>query len=75
MLKMFCKRTMAKCLFFKRNQDKELRIWILWVDDLLMVGMPIVALQAKKNMMKQFECDDIGKLEEFLGNKIEIDYD
>jgi hypothetical protein len=26
-------------------------------------------------MMKQFECDDVGKIEEFLGNKIEVDYD
>jgi hypothetical protein len=26
-------------------------------------------------MMKQFECDDVGKIEEFLGNKIEINCD
>jgi hypothetical protein len=35
-------------------------------------GKPSVI--AKNDMMRQFECDDVGKIEEFLGNKIEIDY-
>jgi hypothetical protein len=34
---------------------------------------PNVVTKAKDNMMRQFECDDVGKVQEFLGNKIEID--
>jgi hypothetical protein len=45
------------------------------VDDLLLVGKASVVTRAKNNMMKQFECDDVGNIEEFLGNKIEINYD
>jgi Reverse transcriptase (RNA-dependent DNA polymerase) len=74
MVKMFYKRSKADpCLFFKRNQDKELSIWISWVDDLLTIGKPSVVTKAKNDMMRQFECDDVGKVQEFLGNKIEID--
>jgi Reverse transcriptase (RNA-dependent DNA polymerase) len=74
MVKMFYKRSKADpCLFFKRNQDKELSIWILWVDDLLTIGKPSVITMAKHDMMCQFECDNVGKIE-FLGNKIEIDH-
>jgi hypothetical protein len=61
-------------LIFKQNQEKELSIWISWVDDLLTVGKASVVTRAKNDMMKQFECNNVGKIEEFLGNKIEIDY-
>jgi hypothetical protein len=43
------------------------------VDDLLTIGKPSVVTKAKNDMMHQFECDDVGKIQEFLGNKIEID--
>jgi Reverse transcriptase (RNA-dependent DNA polymerase) len=75
MLKMFYKWSKADpCLFFKWNQDKELSIWILWVDDLLTVGKTSVVTKDKNDMLKQFKCNDVGKIEEFLGNMIEIDY-
>jgi Reverse transcriptase (RNA-dependent DNA polymerase) len=75
MVKMFYKQSKADpCLFFKQNQDKELSIWILWVDDLLVIGKPSVITKAKNDMMRQFECDNVGQVEEFLGNKIEIDH-
>jgi Reverse transcriptase (RNA-dependent DNA polymerase) len=75
MVKMFYKQSKADpCLFFKQNQEKELSIWILWVDDLLTVGKASVVTRAKNDIMKEFECDDVGKIEEFLGNKIEIEY-
>jgi hypothetical protein len=37
-----------------------------------MVGSEQVARKAKEDMNKHFYCN---KIEEFLGNKIEIDYD
>jgi hypothetical protein len=38
------------------------------------VGKPSVVTRAKNDMMRQNECDNVGKIKEFLGNKIEIDY-
>jgi Reverse transcriptase (RNA-dependent DNA polymerase) len=61
------------CLFYKRNKDNDLSIWISWVDDLLTIGKPNVIEDAKKNMMKEFDCDDVGELEEFIGCKIVVD--
>jgi Reverse transcriptase (RNA-dependent DNA polymerase) len=76
MLKMCYSQSKANlCLFFKQNKKNELSIWISWVDDLLTVGKDQVAQVAKEEMKKHFDCDDIGKLEEFLGNKIEIDFE
>jgi hypothetical protein len=47
MLKMFYKQSKANpWLFFKQNQEKELSIWILWVDDLLTVGKSSVVKNA-----------------------------
>jgi hypothetical protein len=59
------------CLFYKRNKDNDLSIWISWVDDLLTIGKPNVI--DKMDMMKEFDCDDVGELEEFIGCKIVID--
>jgi hypothetical protein len=41
---------------------------------LLTIGKPSVVTKAKNDMMRQFECDNVSKIEEFLGNKIEIDH-
>jgi hypothetical protein len=38
-----------------------------------MVGKPSVVTRAKNDIMQRLECDDVGNIEEFLGNKIEID--
>jgi Reverse transcriptase (RNA-dependent DNA polymerase) len=62
MLKMCYSRSKADpCLFFKRNKENELSIWISWVDDLMTVGKHQVARKAKEDMKKQFDCDDVGK--------------
>jgi hypothetical protein len=65
-MKMFYNQSKADpCLFLKQNQEKERSIWILWVDDLLTVSASVIT-RAKNDMMKQFECDNVGKIEEFL---------
>jgi hypothetical protein len=61
------------CLFYKRDKNKDLSIWISWVDDLLNVGKPHVIAKAKEQMKKEFDCDDVGEMTEFIGCKIDID--
>jgi hypothetical protein len=39
------------CLFYKRNKNNDLTIWIWWVEDLLTIGKPNVIEEAKKNVM------------------------
>jgi Reverse transcriptase (RNA-dependent DNA polymerase) len=58
------------CLFYKRNKKNNLSIWISWVDNLLTTGQPNVIEEVRKNMIKEFDCDDVGELEEFIMCKI-----
>jgi Reverse transcriptase (RNA-dependent DNA polymerase) len=60
------------CLFFKRVNG-GLNIWISWVDNLLHVGEAKVNEKEKEEFKKEFDCDDVGKLIEFMGAKIVID--
>jgi hypothetical protein len=61
------------CLYYKRTKGGELSIWISYIDDLLTVGKEHVVDTAKENMMKQFDCEDVGDLQEYIGCKLEID--
>ncbi len=44
---------------------------ISWMDDNMIVGPSNLVMKLKKELMKQFECDDCGELTEYIGNKIE----
>jgi Reverse transcriptase (RNA-dependent DNA polymerase) len=61
------------CLFFKQV-DGSLNIWISWVNDLLNVGKAKVNEKEKEEFKKKFDCNDVGKLTEFVGVKIVIDW-
>jgi hypothetical protein len=37
----------------------------------MILGPSHLVMQIKNNLMKQFECDDCGHLEEYVGNKID----
>ena len=68
---MGCGRNKADpCLYFKWVNNKLL-MWMSWIDDYLYCGQEQDALQARDDMKKRFECDDVGPLEEFVGCKIE----
>jgi hypothetical protein len=60
-------------LFYKRDKNKDLSIWTLWVDDLLNVGKPHVIAKAKEHIKKEFDCDDVSEMTEFIGCKIDLD--
>jgi Reverse transcriptase (RNA-dependent DNA polymerase) len=61
------------CLFYRQDKEKMLNIWILWVDDLLNVGENHAVQKAKKEIMKEFDCEDGGRLQEFIGCKVVVD--
>jgi hypothetical protein len=58
------------CLFFKWT-TYGLVLWITWVDDCLVCGNKKGVLEAKKLLMERFDCDEIGKLTEYIRCKID----
>jgi Reverse transcriptase (RNA-dependent DNA polymerase) len=60
------------CLYYKLNNGM-LTVIVFWVDDLFIAGCEKEVMIVKKNIKKHFECDDIGSVQEYVGNKIEID--
>ena len=46
-------------------------IIISWIDDNLIVGSKEAVKNVKNVFMKQFDCNDVGPLNEYVGNAIE----
>jgi hypothetical protein len=61
--------TANPCLYYKWERG-SLVIMISGIDDNMVLGPEDLVMQVKADLMKQFECDDCGKLEEYVGNKI-----
>jgi hypothetical protein len=51
--------------------DGRLVIMISWINDSMILGPSDLVMQLKMDSMQQFDCDDCGHLEEYVGNKIE----
>ena len=62
--------TADPCLYYKWV-DGRLVIMISWIDDNMIIGPTELVMQVKNDLMTQFECDDCGRLEEYVGNKID----
>jgi len=62
------------CLYYKWT-GIGLVLIVSWVDDILICGPKPAVLQVKADIKKHFECDDLGELTEYVGNKIERDKD
>jgi len=60
------------CLYFAWTVY-GLIVWLSWVDDCLVCGKKEGVLQAKKQMMERFDCDEVGELKEYIGCKIDYD--
>ena len=61
------------CLYYKWTESNGLVIIVSWIDDNLIVGSKEAVLEAKKDMMERFECDDCGEIQEYVGCKIDRD--
>jgi hypothetical protein len=59
------------CLYYKWTENNGLVIIVSWIDDNLIVGSEAAVLEAKKDMMNRFECDDCGEIREYIGCKID----
>ena len=57
---------------YHRWTENGLNLWISYVDDCLNVGHPKDVEEARDRMLQEFDCDDIGKFEECIGCKIDI---
>ncbi len=66
---MLKRSTANPCLYYKRERGR-LVIMILWIDNNMILGPEDLDMQVKADLMKQFECDNCGQLEEYVGNKI-----
>ena len=58
------------CLYFSWTMC-GLVIWISWIDDCLCVGEEKAVKMAKEQLKQQFECDDIGEMNEYIGCKVD----
>jgi hypothetical protein len=68
---MGCDRSKADpCLFFKWTAV-GLVLWVTWVDDCLVCGDKEAVMEAKKDLMSRFDCDEVGELTEYIGCKVE----
>jgi hypothetical protein len=64
-------RSKADPCFYFPNAEHRLVIWLSWVDNCLICGKPEGVKHAKEEMMKRFDCDEVGELKEYIGCKIE----
>ena len=60
------------CLYWKHT-DNGMIIWLSWVDDCLCIGNDNDVKEAKADIMKLFDCDDIDEFKEYVGCMIEHD--
>ena len=69
----FRKSKIDPCLYFKWIDGLGLCLWLSWIDDCLNLGKEQAVNESKNEMMKRFDCEDIGELKEYVGCKIDID--
>jgi Reverse transcriptase (RNA-dependent DNA polymerase) len=60
------------CLFYKWTEHHGLQVWMTWIDDCCSCGTKEAVTEAKQQLHDYFkgECDDGGKLQEYVGCKI-----
>mmetsp|Transcript_21771 Transcript_21771/g.28068 ORF Transcript_21771/g.28068 Transcript_21771/m.28068 type:complete len:81 (+) Transcript_21771:195-437(+) len=57
------------CLNSKCTALGNLIVWLSWVDDCVCFGQSKDVKAATDEMKSLFECDDVGKFEEYVGCK------
>ena len=62
------------CLYYKHTPDGGWVFWMSWVDDFNCIGSSKeLVLKEVDELLKRFDCDNVGPLKEYVGNKIDID--
>ena len=60
------------CLYYTGDALYGLIIMLSWIDNLLIFGKREGVLHYKKKITDLIDCDDIGTLTDYIGNKIEF---
>ena len=58
------------CLIWERTQNR-LSVWLSWIDDCPCVGHDMEVRKTRAELLRRFECNDIGEVEDYLGLKVE----
>jgi hypothetical protein len=62
------------CLYFAWTIN-GLVLWVSWIDDCLVLGNKAGMQTAKEQMMMRFDCDEVGNMDEYVGCKLERNWD
>ena len=54
-------------MYFSRNKDGKLAIWLSWIDNYIIVGLSHVMKDGEK-LVKEIKIEDVGKLKKFVGS-------
>ena len=60
---------------FLKDEMNHLAIWVLWVYDNFGAGECEVVECKVKKLKTVFELDDLGKLKEYFGCKVDVDHE
>ena len=63
------------CLYYTWDALYGLVVILSWIDDLLIFGKCEWVLHYKKKIIDLIDCNDIGPLTDYIGNKIEFNHD
>ena len=61
------------CLYYKWKSAFGLIAVLSGIDDIMICGNKEGVLQYKKLLTEKIDCDDVGPLTDYIGNKIDID--
>ena len=76
MKKMNCDRSSADpCLFFKWDITWGLILWLTWIDDKFCIVNAKRVEHEKELLKTYFKCDDIWKIKDYIGCKLDISTD
>ena len=51
----------------------RLTLWVTWVDNCLIASVLSIVAKAKEKMKLCFDCNNIGRMEEYVGCKVQYD--
>ena len=61
------------CLYYKCDDKFGLSVWLSFIDDMLIVCAGDGMESIKKKFTETVDCNDIGEMKEYIGNKNNID--
>ena len=66
-------KKLGRSVFVLQMDGGGLVLWLSWIDDCLCVESRKNVVKSKDEMLRRFDCDDVGEVKEYLGCKVDID--